>query len=109
MKANGFAMNDVEYETYISIVSAMAMQVQLDPNVMAEAQKLYSHVLQEMKPNMFMADPSSTDQNDLARAQQKYDAVVGLYNSGRGIAKPTTLLPTFLALSMVNQDFAKAL
>lgn len=107
--ANGFRFTAEESETFRNVVAAMAVNAELDPNVFLEAQKLYAHVTENLKPSDFMADPSSTDPNELSLAQSKYDVVVGNFPSRKDAQNRSAMLSGFLALSMTNESFRQAL
>lgn len=106
---NGFPMSPSELRAFHSIIAAMATQAELDPNVFTETQKLYAHVVKVIEPSVFLDDPNTTDQNELALAQHRYDMVVGNRRLVKDKQDRTSMLSSFLALSMVNEDFRKAL
>lgn len=107
VQAHGFVMNMQEASTFNSIVAALATEAQIDPASMVVAQELYSHVIQNLSVESFMADP--TDQTQRYYAQEKYNAVSGKYGTRTDALGRTAMLPTFLALATVNNEFRKIL
>lgn len=107
VQAHGFVMNMQEASTFNSIVAALATEAQIDPASMVVAQDLYAHVIKNLSVESFMADP--TDQNQRYYAQEKYNAVSGKYGTRTDSVGRTAMLPTFLALATVNEEFRKIL
>lgn len=107
VQAHGFVMNMQEASTFNSIVAALATEAQIDPASMVVAQDLYAHVIKNLSVESFMADP--TDQAQRYYAQEKYNAVSGKYGTRTDAVGRTAMLPTFLALATVNEEFRKIL
>lgn len=102
MQAQGFNMTPAESLTFRTIVAGLATEASIDPNAMAKAQELYSHITKNLTVESFMADPS----NDAERyyAQQKYNAILGSQVK-RDSKGRSTLLPSLLGLATVNEEF----
>jgi hypothetical protein len=108
-QANGFSMNTEEANAFKMIVAVLSTQAKLDPNSLAEIQDLFRHATDNLTPQSFMSDPDSTDQNEVYLAQQRYNAIVGNFGRLKDAEGRSTLLPSFLALSIVSEDFRKVL
>jgi len=107
VQGHGFVMNMQEASTFNSIVAALATEAQIDPASMVVAQELYTHVIKNLSVESFMADP--TDQTQRYYAQEKYNAVSGKYGTRTDALGRTAMLPTFLALATVNNEFRQIL
>lgn len=107
--AHGFPMTMQEGATFRMIVAALATEAEIDPNALARAQELYAHVSKTLKVEDFMADPDSLEPQDRYDAQQKYSSVMGDYITRTDAKGRTSLLPAFLALATVNDEFRAVL
>lgn len=105
MMAHGFPMTMQEASTFSNIVTALATKARIDPNSMAAAQTLYSHVVKSLSVEDFMSNPDSQNPADRYYAQEKYNSVMGNYLTEMDIHGRSSLLPTFLALATVNDEF----
>lgn len=103
--AHGFGMTMQESATFRMIVSALATEADIDPNALAGAQELYTHVVKNLKVEDFMADPESLDPAMRYYAQEKFDAVMGRYLTRNDWKGRTSLMPSFLALAVVSDEF----
>ena len=108
-RANGFNMTPQESSLFHTLLAAFALDKSLDANALSRVQDVYKHVLSTLKVEDFMADPDSQDPAARYNAQQKYDLIVGNYFVGRDLDGRTTLLPAFLALSVVSDEFREVL
>lgn len=109
MNANGFSMTPEENMTFRMIVAALATEAEIDKNALARAQEIYSHVTKNLSVESFMADPNSTDPNERYYAQEKYNAVMGKTVGGFDSRGISTLLPAFLGLATVSDEFRAVL
>lgn len=107
--AHGFPMNMQEASTFSNIVAALATEATLDANAMQAAQQLYAHVTKQLTVEHFMADPESLNPADRYYAQQKFDVVMGKYLVEIDVRGRSTLMPAFLALATVSEEFRKVL
>jgi hypothetical protein len=107
--AHGFDMNMQEASTFNTIVATLATEAKIDANAMATAQKLYVHAMKNLSYVDFMADPESTDPNVEALAREKFDVLSGKYLVAKDGLGRSTLLPAFLALATVNNEFRAVL
>lgn len=104
-----FPMNMQEMSTFKAVVATLATQAKVDPVSMGAAQKLFTHVIKNLKVEMLMADPDKNDPNDRTQAQAKYDMIMGNYTVHTDVAGRSSLLPVFLGLAVVNADLRDAL
>lgn len=86
--ARGIPMSPQERSTFHTIVAAMATEATIDPHSMAMAQTLYVHVAGSLN------------------VQDKFGI---LANGGVDAQGRSSILPVFLALAMVNDDFRQLL
>lgn len=107
--AHGFSMTPQESLTFRMIVAALATEAEIDPNALARAQELYAHVVKNLTPESFMADPESLNPADRYYAQEKYDAIVGKHIQKTDAKGRSSLLPAFLALATVSDEFRDVL
>lgn len=105
----GFVMSAQQMTTFRNMVAAMASQAKLDANSMAEADALYQHVLKNLEPEHFMANPESRDPGAYYNAKRKYDAVVGNTREVKDALGRETLMPVFLALAVTSPEMREAL
>ena len=106
---NGFNMTAQEATTFNTIVTALSTEATLDPNSMAAVQQLYSHVMKQLSPESFMADPNSTQPGVYEAAAKKFDVLSGKFLVTRDLAGRSSLLPAFLALATTNNEFRSVL
>jgi hypothetical protein len=110
VQAHGFPMSMQEASTFSLIAAALGTQAHIDPSSMARAQELYQHVTKNLMVEHFMkTDPQLDDPNDRYQAQQKYNMVMGDFGTSTDKAGRSSLMPVFLGLAMVNDDFRSVL
>lgn len=109
VQANGFGMTAQEASTFNMVISALGTETDLNTAALSQLQELYSHVVKNITVESFMDDPDANDPNDRYLAQERYNAIVGRNLIQRDAKGRSSLLPVFLALSMVNEDFRKVL
>lgn len=105
-----FHMNIEEASIYRLMVQTFATQAKIDPNVLGRVQEIYEHVAPQLYPDDFM------DHDDVNQQQQEYDgqhklnAVLGgMDQIGYDKYNRSTLLSSFLALSMVSDQLREVL
>lgn len=108
-KAHGFYMTGPEQAAFLSTLAALATEAKFDKNVLTEAQRLYDHVTKNLKVEDLMVDPASTNPNDYALANSQFNFLVGTFGTQTDSLGRSTLLSSFLALSMVSEDLRRAL
>ena len=107
--ANGFTMNMQEASTFRTIVAALSTEAAIDPNAMAAVQQLYAHVMKNLSVESFMANPESTEPGVRETAADKFDVLAGKMLVTQDIKGRSSLLPAFLALATVNDEFRAVL
>jgi hypothetical protein len=107
--AHGFPMNQQEGTTFRMMLAALATEADIDANSMDRAQELYAHVSKNLTVEDFMADPSSLDPQMRYDAQEKYSVIMGQYLTVKDAKGRSSLLPSFLALATVNDEFRAVL
>lgn len=108
-QANGFNMSQQESTTFKSIVAALSTEAALDSNALTLAQKLYAHVTKQLTVEHFMKDAESTNPADRYYAQRKFDSIMGTNLVELDLKGRSTLMPAFLALATVNDEFRAVL
>lgn len=106
---HGFNMTGQALTTFKTIVTALSTEANIDPNALAAAQQLYSHVMKNLSVESFMVNPDSNDPNDRAQAAEKFDVLSGKYLVARDSVGRSSLLPAFLALATVDDGFRQIL
>ncbi len=108
-QANGFVMSQQEATTFRNIVTALSTEAALDSNALTLAQKLYAHVTKQLTVEHFMKDAESTNPADRYYAQRKFDSIMGTNLVELDLKGRSTLMPAFLALATVNDEFRAVL
>lgn len=109
VQARGFPMTMQEQSVFQMVVAAMATEAQIDSLAMSRAQELFAHVSKNLKVEDFMSNPDSTDPADRYYAQEKFNTVLGTNIAGTDKQGRSTLLPVFMGLAMVNDEFRAVL
>jgi GGDEF domain-containing protein len=100
-----FGLDGQASSTFQMVVMALATEAQVNPRAMTEAQELYSHLLDGLTQEDFMTGLGD-EMNDRAQAVEKFEFVSGHTQSGKTDSSGrTTLLPSFIALAMVDDGF----
>ena len=102
---HAFGMTQQEASLFGTFLVTFGMDAELDGNAQARLNDMFQHVMNKLDYTDFMADKTSQDQNDLSQAQAKFNLVTGnrmLKNDPEG---RSTLLPAFLALANVSEEF----
>lgn len=108
-QAAGFNFSAQQQQAFKSIQRAMMTEVEMHKPSLLRAQTMFRHVLDNLKPEDFMANPQSTNPNDIRDAQDKFNAITGAYGIQRDIMGRSSLLGSFLALSQVDPQFREIL
>lgn len=109
MSAGGFPMNAQQQFTFINLVAILGTDVDLNPNAATRLQELYRHVVKNLSVESFMENPESDDPNDRFWATEQFNSVVGKFLASGDTRGRSFLLPSFLALAMVHDDFRRVL
>lgn len=105
--AASFGFNMQELTTFHMMLSTMATGVALDANALIRAQELYAHVQKNLTPESFMPAEYADEQQARFYATEKYNLVMGKFQAQqvRDDYNRTTLLPAFMALATVSEEF----
>lgn len=103
--SRSFKMSYQESSTMYTMASLLSTEIELDANALARVQDLYAYVTKNLKVEDFMVDAVANDPNDHAQAKRKYDIIVRDNTSVRDSQGRSTLLPVFLSLAIVNDEF----
>ncbi len=96
--AHGFPMNMQEKSTFKMIQAALMVETDLNKNSLSRIQDMYAHVTKNLSVEALMANPETDDPADRYQAQERFNVLTGVYGK-------ESLLPSFLALAMVNDTF----
>ena len=101
MSAGGFNLNQQERSTYQAIHAAFMTGIELDPKAMVKVQRMYSHVLKQIKPKDLQDFPKNNDDASVMQGINRYRTLFGK----EGIEKldgRNDLMASFLALSQTS-------
>ncbi|QWY83520.1 virion RNA polymerase protein [Rhizobium phage RHph_X2_28B] len=101
----GFAMNMQQASTFQMIHAAFATETELNPASLARIQDIYQDVMKKLTVESFMKNPEADDPNDRFNAQEKFNVLNGVYLTKQDKQGRSNLLPSFLALAMVDDSF----
>lgn len=102
--AYAFGLSHLEESTLVSIASALTTVKDLDPQVMMGMQNMYQAVQDQLKVEDFNRD----GQED-PWANEKYNIIMGRRDRFYNQDDVSNLLPVFVGLSMVSEDFRRVL
>ena len=108
-QGNGFNMTQQEASLFETLLVSLGVDETLNPNAQARVQDIFRHVLKNLSYEDFLSNPNTQDPAELDRAKSQYDLIVGNYYVGKDKAGRSTLMPAFLALAMVNDQFRSIL
>lgn len=97
-----FGLSSIESSTLESVVSALGTQAQLDSNVMGRMQKLYNHFQDTVSIENFM-------EKNPEWANTRFNLLMGKGDRRTDPYGRTSLLPVFIGLSLVSEDFQEIL
>ena len=95
--------------TFAMIQNIMMSDVELNSNSMNRMQELYEHVMENLKNYDFRTNTDPNDQNDIAQADAKFNALNGLLGGVVDRNGRSSLLSSFVALAAVDDQFRKIL
>ena len=107
--ANGFDMDMQQKTTFQSIHAALMSITQFDANALDQAGALFDHVTKTLKVEDFIPEGEDTTGPARFYAAQKYDLVLGKMGLEIDAQGRSSLLPTFLALSIVSPEMRSVL
>lgn len=100
----GFLTTNQEITTFNQILAGMAVDAELNTNARSRIQDIYDHVMSEIRYDVFLKHDRDPQQDEY-QAQQKLSALQGLFGESRDALDRSSLLPAFLALAMVDEQF----
>lgn len=95
--------------TFVEIQAALATEIRLDANALSRLEELYTHAISKINWWDFRENNIPGDQNDEYQAHAKFDVLHGLYVNKTDKHGRSSLLSSFLALAMVDDQFRKIL
>lgn len=111
----GFAMTFQEKAVFNNLLTVLSTKAALDPASLARIQELYSHVNKKLEFEDFLTNRTTSDPNLITEANRKLAALKGFDQAtGRPFLRTdsegrSTLMSSFLALAMVNDEFREIL
>ncbi|QIG68811.1 virion RNA polymerase protein [Rhizobium phage RHph_Y2_6] len=99
---HGWTMSQQERSVFHALVSAFGVADKLDETALVGIDTLYSHVMKSLTVEDLMDDPNSNDPNDRYMAQERFNALHGVFGTKVDPKGRTSLMPSFLALAMVS-------
>lgn len=108
-EANGFPMTMQEGSTFFKVIAALGTQAEIDPSVMNRMQELYAAATQQITVESFLADEQNYTPAEYQTALSQFNVVLGRKGFGKDKLGRSTLLPAFMALALVNDQFREVL
>lgn len=103
--STAFRMTRQEAHTFHTMVLAFMTKAEIDPNALTRMEVLYRHVINKLVVEDFMDDREANEPNDRYRAQEKLNTLLGHHFTGKDEMARSSLMPSFIALAMVNDQF----
>lgn len=104
-----FNLSPIEASTLHSVVSALGTEISLDPNALSRVQDLYVHVQKNLNISHFIDENAADPAVESTLATEKFDLIMGRDRRYKDPLGRTTMLPAFLGLAMVSEDFRSIL
>ncbi len=104
---HGFLSTKQEADVFENVVTALATKAKIDPDSMLAAQQIYTTTMHHLRMEDLIEGtdaPANT-----YYAQQKFDALSGKFLKDLDTQGRSTLLPSFLALAIVDDQFRSVL
>lgn len=99
-----FSMTPQETAAFRSINEALAVDADLNHNALNRINEIYTEVVKQLQASDFqtgLSDPSV----DAYQANEKYNTLMGINGLTKDKLGRSSLLPTFLALALTNEQF----
>ncbi len=103
-----FNMTPQAASTFKEIVAALAVDVEINPNSLSRIQDIYDHVMSKLSVEDFMTN-TGDPMADRSQGQNKLDAMQGLFGTTTDEKGRSSLLPSFMAMAMVDDSFREIL
>jgi hypothetical protein len=97
------------YSTFKAITASFMVDMSLNPNSLIRINELYEHVMENLEAGMFRERPEVEDPTDQIQAQDKFNTLSGTMIVKTDKHGRSSLMSTFLALSMIDPQFRKIL
>lgn len=105
----GFRMSKQQSSLFKTLLTAFAIDENLNGNAQSRLNEIYRNVMGQLSVESFMANPDKDDQADRKQANEKYRLVAGEAGRGKDAKGRSTIVPAFLALALVNDEFRQIL
>ena len=110
LSENGVVFNEAEASAFRMIQTAMATEMEMHKPSLIRTQKLFRHVMQNLKVEDLMETKGDEwNPADRQQAQDLFNILTGKVGVGEDPMGRSTMLSTFLALSQVSPTFRKML
>ncbi|UCR75508.1 putative virion-associated RNA polymerase [Alcaligenes phage vB_Af_QDWS595] len=106
---NTFDMTVQEANVFRLINESFALELGINPVLSTRLQEIYTEVSKKLDVSDFMVDPMGTDPGDRKQANEKYNTVMGEETLTFDSKGRSSILPTFFALAVVNDNFRQVL
>lgn len=105
----GFTFTAEERHVFQTVQTALATTMDLDKPSLLRAQELYKHAMKHLDHTVFLNDPKTATQSDIALAKSKFAALQSVGTGLQDAQGRTLILSSFLALSQADEQFRTAL
>lgn len=103
---SAFNLTPQATNTFRNIVNVMATSMELATPSVSRMQDLFTHFMESFSWQDFLKDPKDTsDQQEVYDAQNMYNTLIGEHGYATDAYGRSTLLPTFVGLAMVDENF----
>jgi len=104
---NGMSLQ--AHKAFHAIVQALSLEMSLSPTSMAIAEGLFRHAMKQLTPDMLIdqSDPDRVRAESMANS--KFNFLLGNLGTETDKSGRSSLLPVFMALATVDDDFRDAL
>jgi hypothetical protein len=109
LKNQGFNMDVQEESTFSMLVGTLGTAAVIDPVILTRLQDYYQHATKNLIVENFMSDPDSQNPNDRSIAEGKLNAILGNFGTIYDESDRSALLPNFIALATVSEEFRTVL
>ena len=97
------------WSTFLMVQTALMTNMELNANSLSRMEDIYEHVIDKLKVSDFRENKNPHDQNDQTQANERLNALQGLYVSKTDKQGRSSLLSSFLALAMTDDGFREIL
>ena len=107
--AEGYHLDARAQAAFQAVHMALMSNMQVNPSALAQANRLYGHVLENIKRESFLDDPATATLGQKAMAKRQHDALVESGGFRNSASHKSDLLATFMALGIVDPTFRDVL